>query len=588
MCLAAAPPAAADDQPTRVTVYIASADNVLSDIQYMVSDLAGQPDVWADKVAPNIEIFLIGLDRSLPVRFDALMSGPDGNRSLLMIPLTGGDAREFLRDNMRPIGVFNTPKGAPVGRPPRSVFWQLTSDPAAPVFDGWMRAAHTYGYISSVESDLPEDIAPPDASHAHLAAGGYDLAAQLLSPQEGEADRAAAFEQYRARVVDALAKYDDETAEEFEVRKLIVEQQFERLEFLFMQTDEIGAYWTLDGGQGQLDLVVDPTAGTQMESDFQASANRESFFARVPINANSVVTGRLNMNLSETLKEHFSTFYTAAIPAIEGQIDASESYTPAQAQARKAAVGTVFHMLADHAAEGTVDAFIEINAAAGGKHTMVAGMTFASTDPISDLLHQMLEFGEGWSLEENVETIGNVSVHKMTAGGGHPESLAEFFGSDAVYYVGVDGTHLWMSAGVDSLQALTTAIGQVTDESLEPPHIPMIQLDFQVRPILQLAYGWERETALDMMAFFKKGGFTNQTRERQNATNADGEEPLMAAFHDFNWQQLIIDTMAGSQARIETMFDLDAEGDMTGHVLIENDVLKAAGTVIAEFADEQL
>lgn len=590
LILALVSPIAADDQPTRVTTYIASAENVLDDLEYMVSELAGKPDIWEEKVFPNIDIFLIGLDGTQPIRFDSLLDPATGTRQLLMLPLSGGDAREFLRDNLDPIGIFNAPKGPGVGRPPRAVYWQLTSDPAAPVFDGWMRSANGYAYISKEESDLPTTIAPPDASHAQLAATGADLAIQLLTPQPEEADRAAAFEKYRENVVSALEQYDDETAEEFALRSLVVNQQFARLDVLFMQTSELSAMWKLDGGQGQLDVLVDPTENSQLLADFQGSIGLVSHFARVPSQSNAVLSGRLHMQLSETLREQFSSFYTQAIPVVQAQIDEKEEYDAGQSQARKEAIGIILQMLSDNASDGNVDAYIEIAPASAGLHTMVTGLTFRSTDPIGELLQAITGFGAGWTLEENVTTIGNVTVHKLHCGESHPVALTEFFGPENDYYVGVDGTHVWVASGVDSLEALTTAIGQVTDESLTQAHIPLFSLDFQVRPILKMARTWEQESAIDLMAFFKKGGFANQTRERENlgARSEDGEEPLMAAFQDFNWQQIVLDTLEGSEARIKTVFDLDADASLTGQSIIETDVLKAVGMVIAEFADEQL
>jgi hypothetical protein len=590
LCACALRPTLADDaQPIRVTTYIASAQNVLDDLNYMVSELAGEPGIWEEKVYPNIDIFLIGLDFNQPIRFDGYLDPDHDKRNVLMLPLAEGDAKIFLDENLEPIGIFNNRLEAD-GRPPKGVFWELESDPAAPVFDGWMRSAHGYGFISPVESDLPKTIEAPDATHAHLVERGVDLAIELISPQPNEADRVASFNRIREKILGALEPYDDETAEEFEVRSLIVNQQFERLEVLFTQTNAMSAAWTLNDGMGLLEVLVDPAAGTQLESDFQSSQNRESFFARVPTQENGVLSGRLNMLLSDTLKEHFSTFYTQAIPAVHGQIDEREGYTPEQRQARKDAMGILLQMLADNAADGNVDAFVEISAAGNDQHTMVSGLTFASSDPISELLQAIVKFGEGWTLEENVTTIGNVTVHKLHAGGDYPVSLAEFFGPDGDYYVGVDGTHVWVAAGVNSLDALTTAIGQVTDETREPAPIPLFQLDFQVRPIVKMAHAWEGESAVDLMAFFKKGGFANQTRERENAANTgdDEEEPLTEAFKDFNWQQIMLDTLEGSEARVETTFKFDAEASIIGRTVIETDVLEAVGEIIAEFADEQL
>ncbi len=580
-------PTLAYDQPTRVTTYVASAQNVLDDLEYMVSELAGEPKIWEDKVYPNIDIFLIGLDPALPIRFDSLLDPATGTRSLLMVPLAGGDAREFLRDNLDPIGIFNTPKQQ-MGRPPRAIYWQLESDPAAPIFDGWMRSANGYAYIAKVEDDIPATIEPPDASHAHLAATGADLAIQLLNPQPGETDRAAAFAKYKDNIISALEPYDDETDAEFGLRSLVVHQQFERLEVMFMQTSDMSAKWTLADGQGQLDVTVAPLPNTQLAADFNGSVGRVSHFARVPSSEDSVLSGRLHMLLSETLRRQFSEFYVQAIPVIQSQIDTKEGYNDGERQARKDAIAIILQMLADNAADGDPDAYIELTPAAGGLHTMVTGLTFRNTDRISELLNAITGFGAGWSLEENVANVGNVTVHKLHCGDSHPVALTEFFGPANDYYVGVDGKHVWVASGADAMDSLTTAIGQVTDESLEPGHTPLFSVDFQVRPILHTAHAWEQESAIDLMAFFKKGGFANQTRERQNARSEDGEEPLMASFKDFNWQQIIVDTLEGTDARIRTRFDLDAEGNLQGQSIIETEVLKAAGRVIAEFADEQL
>ncbi|MEZ6050827.1 MAG: hypothetical protein R3C02_05460 [Planctomycetaceae bacterium] len=89
----------AEDKP-RLKIVMASPQGFLDDLEYLVVDLAEEKKQWDDNIYPSLDIFLIGVERTAPLRFDICSTMPvqmkSGYRYQPCIPVEAG--RKGLKD----------------------------------------------------------------------------------------------------------------------------------------------------------------------------------------------------------------------------------------------------------------------------------------------------------------------------------------------------------------------------------------------------------------------------------------------------------------------------------------------------------
>src|SRR5262245_43294137 len=78
---------AEDHPPPRAVMVLKSTDDILAKLQHVIADLAGKQKEWENNVFPNIDIFLFGVDKTKPVRYDQIVGGKDGRREQMMVPI---------------------------------------------------------------------------------------------------------------------------------------------------------------------------------------------------------------------------------------------------------------------------------------------------------------------------------------------------------------------------------------------------------------------------------------------------------------------------------------------------------------------
>src|SRR5690606_14271852 len=106
LCVTAASPVRAEDPPPRVVVVLKSSDALLADLEHVIAGQAGKKKEWENNVLPNIEIFLFGVDRAQPVRYDQIMGGEGGRREQAIVPVPPKDLKLFISDNLDPIDII--------------------------------------------------------------------------------------------------------------------------------------------------------------------------------------------------------------------------------------------------------------------------------------------------------------------------------------------------------------------------------------------------------------------------------------------------------------------------------------------------
>ncbi len=150
------PAASAASQGTApsATVYVASSDDLMTDIKYllMLTDTNEQKQ-W--KVLKDyLDVFLIGVDPKLPTRVDVIFD-QKANRMVWSIPVS--NFPNFRKNNLAAI---LTPRIREMGGPG---WWKLGSGKPAD-FNGWMQYTAPYDRIGETQNDV--NLVPVNPSQA--------------------------------------------------------------------------------------------------------------------------------------------------------------------------------------------------------------------------------------------------------------------------------------------------------------------------------------------------------------------------------------------------------------------------------------
>lgn len=579
LAVAAGPLAAQDSPPTRIVVVLKSSDEIIADLEHMVVDLADEEEDWENNVFPNIDIFLIGIDKAQPVRFDQLIAPDGGQRQQLMVPISDLDA--FNKDNLDPIGII-------VKRDRRDRDLYELSD----VYEGWMRVKEDYARFSVEEhpEDVPADMPDPSETHDELLAKGYDVAAQLQNTKTTPEQRTAAFATYRDNTLAGIQKKPSETTEAFELRKANTAQSLETMERLFVQSSDITIGWITDASksEGRGEFFLLPIEGTELEKTVQAQAETSSYFANIATSDASVLSGRLNVTLDELMTRQSADLYKLARPVAEQRIDETADITDEQKAARKQIAGLLFDMLSAGLDIGKWDGALEVTPADGGAHTALIGLRTADGSPMTQIVELLPAADPAYSVELNVETVGDVAIHKVTVTQNYPQALQQFFGEVGEFYIGAGPEAVWISIGSGALDAMKTGIAAVGGDAPAEVSPTIASLDFRLLPLLQVMNQLRKDGDFDLLQTLKNRGVIEESAPAEEGAEeaAPGAETAQM-LKDFEWRDAALEALKGGDDRLHMQLDR-VENRLEGDTHAASGLLKMIGELIAKFARENL
>lgn len=568
-------PARADDgdAPSRVTIYLSSADDIIADLEHLVVDMAEEPDAWEESVFPNIDIFLIGVDWTRPIHFDQVFDAEHGQRPQFSIPVA--DLDEFILDNLDPLGIIVTP----VRR--QNDYYELTD-----VYEGWMRIVDNYAVFGEHEGDVPKDLMSPAEANEQLLSRGYDVGVQLNNALTALDDRTAAFATFRENTMAAVKKRPQETNEAFALRELTTGQNLEIFERVFVQSSEITIGMIIDSEQdaGRGEFLLTAVPDSDLAATLQLQAQDHSYFARIESNEGATLSGRVNFAFDELLQRQADELYPAMRPVMTQKIDDDETLSDEQKAARTEITGIVLDMLAAGGELGMLDAAIEINPdGAGGTHTMVAGIRVTDGAPVERVLELLPQSSASLQTELNVDEAGDVKIHRLTVSGErYPQGLAEFFGDSGEFFIGTGPDAVWMSGGAGGLEQLKAAIAAVAEAPEGDVDPTIARLDLELLPLLRMMKSLRDEGRLDLMNLFGSG-----EEEAPPEGEETDEESTASMLKDFEWRETAIEALSGEEGRLHMEIHRE-EDHLEGTSSVEQGILKAVGELIAKFAKDNL
>lgn len=532
------PSAAAEDYMPRVSVTVKSANETLVDLEYLLKLTTEEEQEQWPVLQEYLDIFLIGIDRSKPMRVDALMGG-DVERYISSFPVA--DFNEFRRDNLDTLGI-------------ESKYMRQTKQlyRLEGAFEGYMRYLHGYGIFAELKSDVPS-IIPNPVDEIEPLVGKYDAAVWGRNQAEGQAERRKIFRADRKELVAALKKTKDETADDFALRKAFYEAHLDEFERLYVEAKELLIGGNIEPGEqrAHLDLEMTPLPGTALDASLKQAGEKPSRFAGVGRSENSILSARLNHPLDDMRQNYVLKIIEVLRTRWKNKADASDEYTAEQRDARKKLTDMVCDLLVETTHAGLVDGFIEAHANQSGKNTLVLGGRVAGGDKVIDILKLLPEASEGQAVELDVEKHAEVSIHKIAISQERHPDFVYFFGGPELY-VGTQADALWCAAGENALAELKAAVTTASEPPADANQNRFASLFVKLAPWMDL-------------------------RNRM-AGDEEGAPKL---------RQMAIDAFALGEDTLDVFVERDGTKAI-GELVAHPGFLRFAGKVIADFSKENL
>ncbi len=577
-----------EDGEIRIVAGLGSADMLIEDLEHIVSGLSDRKDSFDDNIFPNIDIFLFGVETTQPIRFDPIFSEEYGMELQPVIPYL--DLKDFLNENLDPIGII--PKR---NRKDRDLYELIGQ-----VYEGWLRVLKKPNYVVIFprKEAIPKGMPHPADLHKKLAEKEYLLFAELDNTKSSAEVRGSAFEKMRASAVDGIQKRPDETKAAHTLRKAMLDHQLAIFKQWFVESSgcTLGGKLDKTNDVALTELLFSAIAETQLQKDIIRVREEPSYFTAIDAPKESILTLRLNFKFDENIAAGFRDIYKLSETVAKEQIEEDEKTTKEQKESRAKVTHLVNEVLSKTSELGTVDAFLDI-IPSGDAHTFLLGVHCKGQDELLKTLEELPASREGWTVKMDVAESEGVKIHKLDLGGKAPKALADLYGeSHGQIYVAVSDKAFWMAFGAAAQEELSAHIKAVrTAEDVESDNVVM-SMTAKLGPLAKsLNDLFNDDDSVIGSLVSKRQDERKERREKSedDDEDEDAEEERPAreaagAMLSFEWVEKVVGTMEGEDDTITFEMKVDENGVIVGNGEVRKGILKAVGSLIADFADENL
>ncbi|MEX0727972.1 MAG: hypothetical protein WD065_16985 [Planctomycetaceae bacterium] len=461
-----------------ITTMMSGADELKKDLQFMV-ELGNAQDKkqWAS-LSETLDTFLPGIDPEKPIRIDVLLN--DKKLSFrLHFPIVS--INNFLNLNLVGFGIKANRRGRN--------YWTLNGAG----FRGFMRLDNAYASIAEDAKDVPDKAPDPALALAPLVQRKFDLGAIIKNTKKDEADlkaRRDAVQELRKEFLALLKPLKDESEDEFALRKLLAEHQFTEVERFVVESEQLIIGWTTDVDQkvGSVDFDLTALTGTPLDLSIQQLAEKRGLFQAMTRSENAIMSVKSNFPIDPMRQGHLLASLAQGLPVAEKKIDGIAELSDSGKAASKKALQLFVTLLQDGTNMGIVDAYAEMTTDADNKHGLLGGIRLPENgaDTVREILKQFPEMKEGNTVEFDVETVGDVSLHKAHIVSGGVAIFEQWLGSEVDVWFATGPKTAWIAEGVDGKERLKAAIQLVNDDTATDISPLVIDFYVQVKPWIDL------------------------------------------------------------------------------------------------------
>jgi hypothetical protein len=477
------PPAAAAGQMKTVAVIAASSySDLISDVNFIGS--LGQRPQLGQMVEGIIGAFtqfkgLAGVDKSktwgVIVQSDGMQFLPVG-----CIPVT--DVNEVLglvqgfglqvNDGTGGTKVIVTPNGPPIH----------------------VKEQNGWAFISTSPASFAELPADPQATLSELTRD-YDLAARVSVQNAPEMYRKMALDAMKSGMEQGLKRKDGETDQEYELRRQAAETQFEQLQRMVNEIDQVTIGWAVDADNQQtyFDGIYSFVPGSKMAKQIasygQPKTNFAGFYqpdAAATFSFASQADPKLIQEDLEQMRSAIETMRKQAENAIDKEEDIPDDATR---EAIKAALSDFLDAFQATMESGHMDgaAALELKPSS---LTLVAGALVKDPEKFESGLKKLAAVaakepdfnGVQWDAANHA----GITFHTLSVPvPADEEEARKFFGEKVDVAFGIGNEAVYLALGHDNLAAVNRAI----DASSAEPNkaVPIYELSVSLGQIMAVA-----------------------------------------------------------------------------------------------------
>ncbi|GAB4139136.1 MAG: hypothetical protein Tsb009_07840 [Planctomycetaceae bacterium] len=541
LLLAISTPVFAQKKSSAPEIVIAQngADKLLEDLKSVVLSNPANQKEW-NSLKEYLEVFLIKVDRTRPIRLDLIL-GDGPMRYRPSIPVNKIDLMKFRKQNLEPLGIKT-----------RRVAGALYKCKGA--FTGYMRYRNGYVTFAEKRGGVPFDAKPPLVGIARLVAA-YDLALRgrnTATAGNDLMDRRTWFQKNRNELEAALKKKKTESEAQFNFRKLLLTQQLNEAERIYAEASELLLGWNTDiaKGEGRLDLKLSAISGTSLDQSIKLFNNNPTHFANIPRSSSAILSARVNHPLDDMRQTHFLEIFKSIQDQLVEKVNGNEKLTAEEKAARVTAADLVVKLLSENVKKGLFDGFVEVHQNKSGKNTAIGGLKTVDGTQLVKVLETLAKVDQAKSIQLDIAKEGDVRIHSAKIDAKKYPSFSFFLGDDTLY-IGSSKDVIWLASGENAIEELKTSIKQVAKPNAGKASDPFVKLFVKIGPWLKLHQ--------------QRRGNEGDVELRKNALKAF--EPGIDAL----------------------TLELKREKDtIVGQMIVQNDILRFAGNMIAQFTKEQL
>lgn len=456
-------------------------DALKKDINFLGS-LAGQPDL-ASNFEPFILGFTQGLEKDKPL---GVLIQSDGMNfgGAICVPIK--DLATFVA-NLKAFGVTTAEVGPGIT--------QITAN-GQTLFGknegGWT-------FLSMMPQMLEGLPADPGAAFKSLT-DEYDLGIRAHVQNIPEPYRQMAIQQVKAGIDSGMKKMPEETDEQFQARKAMATAQFEQIQRMINEVDQLTFGLAVDSEQQRtfMDFVYTAVAGTQLADQLKTASDPKTNFAgffQPDATGMLMVASKVNESDKAQTKQMVEALRTQMATAIDEDNDIPSD---AAKEAIKAAGNDFIDALVATVEAGTMDFGAVANFSPTGL-TFVSGGFVADPAKVESGLKKLAEAGKGQpdmpTINWGAENHAGVTFHTLSVPTpANEEEAKKLFGEAIDIAVGIGEKSVYFALGKDNL----AAVKKVIDESVANPgkSVAPVELSVSVGQILSTAAAFEPENVV--------------------------------------------------------------------------------------------
>ena len=540
------------DPHPRISIVHPGANSVRADLEYLLSLTTPEEQKQWENVDDFLDSFMGGVDVELPIRVDLILR----DTALFYISsFPVNDVEEFLY-NIDLLGITSRRKAAQL--------FQLSE-----LFEGWLRIKDKYGTFAEDAADVPPNFPDRQAAIADLLKREFDIATEIVNEDTSQAaidSRHAIFQKIIDELLGLVEQRPDEVEVQYELRKNTFRHQLEILQRGFAQTRHLVLGWETDEQvhTGGLVFELSPIAETALAAEIDLQCQEPGRFAAIERSESAILSGRIKYRIAQHYKVQLNEFWALTHKNVLHRIQADDTRSAEEKESFNSLANLVLEVINATTESRVVDGFVELVPGPNDGHTLVGGGVVPDDTDILPVLELIPYCRTGWEVELNIETVGDIAIHRVKVQIDRATQFTDFFGTDSEFLVGTGTGVVWLATGEGSLTALKTAIETLNGENPGLAEDPFIDVQIRFGDWLSLL---DRVCADDPEPVDED---EKTQREERDALRA----LALQAFEAGEDRLSIRAARAGDQVK--------------GRMTVESAILRFVGKAIADFSKENL